>query len=143
MAANYRSDQLTSLDTVGAQLDPGLWGAKVQVYPSRIDLSAVTAGWDKLETAHMFTFKAGDIPLAIGLIAGVSLSSAKIEIGISGTAGKYRASATFTAVNIMDIVMIPDWAVLSADEEVWVTNSNDADMPTTTYLALLGFYTRH
>ena len=142
-AATYNSAQITSLDTVGAQLGPGLWGSKVMVYPSRIDLSAVSAGWDKSEDTHMFTYKAGDIPLAIGLIAGVSLGSSKIAIGISGTAAKYRASAAFTPVNIMDIVMIPDWAVLSADEEVWVTNSNDADMPTTTYLALLGFYTRH
>ena len=142
-AATYNSAQITSLDVVGAQLDPGLWGAKVQVYPSRIDLSAVTAGWDKSEDTHMFTYKAGDIPLAIGLIAGVSLGSAKVSIGISGTTAKYKALGTFTGVNIMSIYMIDDWAALSADEEIRLINDGTADMPTTTYVALLGFYTRH
>lgn len=142
MAADYSSAQLTSLDTVAAQLGPGLWGARIQCYPSRIDLSAVTDGWDTGEITRMFTFKAGDIPLAIGLIAGVSLGSSKIKIGPSGDDAKYRAEATFTKVNIMDICMIPDWAVLTADEEVWATCTT-ADMPTTTYFALVGFYTRH
>ena len=98
-AATYNSAQITSLDTVGAQLGPGLWGSKVMVYPSRIDLSAVSAGWDKSEDTHMFTYKAGDIPLAIGLIAGVSLASAKVSIGISGPTAKCKARGPFPAVN--------------------------------------------
>lgn len=143
MAATYNSAQITSLATVGAELGPGLWGAEVRVYPSRIDLSAVTDGWDKSESSAMFTYKAGDIPLAIGLIAGVSLGSSKVSIGIDGTTAKYRALATFTVVNTLQFFSIPDFAVLAADEEVWVVNDSTADMPTTTYLALLGFYTRH
>lgn len=143
MAADYFSAQITSLATLGAEIAPGLYGAEVRAYPSRIDLSAITDGWDKSESTHMFTFSAGDTPLAIGLIAGVSLGSSKVSIGIEGTLAKYRALATFTAVNTMSLFMIPDWAVLTAAEPVWVTNDATADMPTTTYLALVGFYVRH
>ena len=143
MAAEYLSAQVTSLATLGAELAPGIWGKEVRTYQSRIDLSAVTDGWDKSESTHMFTYAAGDTPLAIGLIAGVSLGSAKVSIGIEGTLAKYRALATFTAVNTMSIFMIPDWAILTAAEPVWVTNDATADMPTTTYLGLVGFYTRH
>ena len=143
MAATYNSAQLTSLATAGAELGPGLYNAGLRFYYGRIDLSAITDGWDKSETAAMFTFKAGDIPLAIGLIAGVSLGSAKVSIGPTGTAAKYRALATFTSVNIMVFHTISAPAVLTADEEVWVTNDATADMPTTTYLALLGVYSRH
>ena len=143
MAADYFSAQVTSLATTGAELAAGLWGSEVRAYPSRIDLSAVTDGWDKSESTHMFTYAVGDTPLAIGLIAGVSLGSAKVSIGIEGTLAKYRALATFTAVNTMSIFFIPDWAKLTAAEPVWVTNDATADMPTTTYLGLVGFYTRH
>ena len=143
MAADYKSAQLTSLATVGAELAPGLYNAGLRFYYGRIDLSAVTDGWDKSETAAMFTFRTGDIPLAIGLIAGVSLGSAKVSIGPTGTAAKYRALAVFTAVNIMSFHSISAPAALTADEEVWVTNDATADMPTTTYLALLGVYSRH
>lgn len=143
MAADYKSAQLTSLATAGTELDPGLYNAGLRFYYGRIDLSAVTDGWDKSESAAMFTFKAGDIPLAIGLIAGVSLGSAKVSIGLEGTLAKYRALATFTSVNVYALHSISAPAALSADEEVWVTNDATADMPTTTYLALIGVYSRH
>ena len=143
MAADYRSIQLTSLDTVGAQLGPGLWGSKVMVYASRIDLAAVSGGWDKSESTAFFTYKAGDIPLAIGVVPGVSLATAKISVGIEGTLAKYAPLATNTVVAVMKITMADDWGVLAADEEVWVTNDGTADMPTSTFLACYGFYTRH
>ena len=143
MTANYPSIQLTSLDTVGAQLGPGLWGSKVMVYPSSIDLSAISGGWDKSESTAMFTYKAGDIPLAIGVSAGVTLGTSKVSVGIEGTLAKYAPLATNTAVGVLKISMIDEFAVLAADEEVWVTNDGTADMPTSTFLFCFGFYTRH
>jgi hypothetical protein len=42
---------------------------------------------------------AGAVPYAGFLLSTVTLGSSTIAIGITGTAGKYRAAATFTAVD--------------------------------------------
>lgn len=140
MAADFQSDQLTSLATEGAQLAPGVFGAEIRGYRGRFTMASTA----KSKSIAMFTYKAGDIPWAIGMLVDTSLGSAKVSIGINGTTAKYRALATFTGVNLWALYMTEaNIASLPSDEEVWVVNDATATLPATGEIVLVGLYTRH
>ena len=140
MAADFKSDQLDTLSTIGAQLAPGLFGSNIRLYGGRFTMA--TTG--KSKSIAMFTWKYGDVPWAIGLLTDISLDTSKVSIGITGSTAKYRAPATYTAPNVWTFFMTEaNIAMLSADEEVWVTNDSTADLPSSGEIVLMGFATRH
>lgn len=140
MAADFKSDELTALATEGAQLAPGIFGVELRSYFGRFTM-ATTA---KSKSIAMFTFKAGDIPRAIGMLTDTSLATALVSLGISGATAKYRALATFTVVNVWSFFMTEaNMAELSSDEEVWITNDATATLPASGEIVLAGLYTRH
>jgi len=71
-----------------------------------------------------------------------SLGTSTIAIGISGTAGKYRASATFTATNtptLFGVVSAATVAKLTAEEIVIITFAT-ANLPASGNLRVQIFY---
>lgn len=139
-AADFKSDQLTTLATVGAQLTPGLFGSQLRLYGGRFTMAATA----KSKSIAMFTWKYGDIPWAIGLLTDRSLVTAKVGIGINGSTAKYRAAATYTIPNVWTLFMTEaNIAMLSADEEVWITNDSTAILPASGEIVLIGLATRH
>lgn len=140
MAADFFSDQLTSLATEGAELAPGIFGVELRGYHGRFTM-ATTA---KSKSIAMFTFKAGDIPWAIGMLTDTSLATAQVSLGIVGNTAKYRALATFTVTNVWSWFMTEaSMAQLSSDEEIWITNDATATLPASGEIVLAGLYTRH
>ena len=140
MAADFKSDQLDTLDTIGAQLAPGLFGSNLRLYGGRFTMAATA----KSKSIAMFTWKYGDIPWAIGLLTDVSLATAQVSIGITGSTAKYKAAATYTTPNVWTFFMTEaNIAMLSADEEVWIANDATATLPASGELILLGVATRH
>ena len=139
-AADFKSDQLTTLDTVGAQLAPGFFGSTFRPYGGRFTMAATA----KSKSIAMFTWKYGDIPWAIGLLTDVSLATSQVSIGISGSTAKYKAAATYTTPNVWTFFMTEaNISMLSADEEVWITNDATAILPASGEIILMGLATRH
>lgn len=72
------------------------YAARIQNYRAVITLASQAAGDD----IRLFRLPAGVYPLRGWMTSTVTLgASATVAIGIAGATGKYRAAATFTAVN--------------------------------------------
>ena len=106
------------------QMDGSLQGGNVRVYREIITLAA-QATTDTIVVA--FPSK-GETFLRGFLTSTVSLGTSTIAIGISGTTGKYRAAATFTAVDTptpfgvaANMISSGAAAKLAADEKVFIT----------------------
>ena len=139
-AADFNSDQITTLATAGAQLSPGLFGSNLRLYGGRFTMASTA----KSKSIAMFTWKYGDIPWAIGLLTDATLATSQVSIGISGSTAKYKAAATYTTPNVWTYFMTEaNIAMLSADEEVWITNDATADLPSSGEIVLVGVATRH
>lgn len=75
------------------------------------------------------TIVCADVPAGMAFAGGeitssVSLGSSTIAIGVSGTTGKYRAAATFTATDTptpFGIATVMGAAALTAAERVFIT----------------------
>lgn len=78
------------------------------------------------------------------ITSGVSLGSATVAIGVAGTPGKYRAAATFTAVDTpTDVAIAAQLAAdpLTDDEDIIATIAAAA-LPTSNHeLVIETFYT--
>lgn len=141
MAADHKSTQLTNIDA-GTHNSAGTYVFGPPEKPCFRGTLAFGAGvMAKSETAAMVRLPAGVIPYMCWLLVSESLGSSKIEIGIEGTAAKYRASATYTEATqwtpFMLEAALDDGALASVSgqdysEEIWITNSADAAFPTTT-----------
>lgn len=76
------------------------------------------------DTQLLARLPAGTLPLAIMILSSVSLGSSTIAIGNATTPAKYKAAATFTAVDTPTLFMLTtagDDAPLTVDEEVLMT----------------------
>lgn len=80
------------------------------------------------DTIKLFKLPKNTVPVMGILLSDTSLSTATLAIGISGTTGKYRAAATFTATNTPTTFMVATANIttgqvvpLAADEEVIAT----------------------
>lgn len=117
------------------------YGARVQRFRATITLAS-QATTDTIVVAVVpagFTF-------AFGIInTDTSLGSSTVAIGITGTTGKYRAAATFTATNTPTLfgVAAAEGAqtALTADETVFITIAA-ATMPASGTLVVDMFYSR-
>lgn len=93
--ANTNSAEVTALATSGAVLAPGAGFSKLRLKIDTFTLAAQSA-------ADTLTCTPGPSVgrlIAVGLLTDTSLGSTTIQIGISGTAAKYKADGTFTTTD--------------------------------------------
>lgn len=96
-------------------------------------LTSTTAGTiiNSGDTVSLFRVPAGSRFIGAKLTANVSLGSSTIAVGIAGSTGKYRAAATFTAVDTptsFGTTAAMAAGELGADEEIILTVAA-ANMP--------------
>jgi len=128
MAGDYTAET-QSPENENEPYDPGVW----QFGDCDIFYGVLTlATQAKSKTIDMVTLPAGFTPI-LYVMAGPTLSTAKISIGITGTATKYRASGVFTATTEV-VAIIP--AVLEAAEEILISNDGTATLPASGTLSL-------
>lgn len=95
MAVLYGTNSANLASTPAPALDGDVMGGRVRVYADRITLATQTTS----DTIVIARVPAGSAFLFGMLTASVSLGTSTVAIGITGTTGKYRAAATFTAVD--------------------------------------------
>lgn len=107
-----------TLINAGTTVDPGFVGGTVRVWCEEVTLATQTTS----DTIVVAQLPKGAIPLYGVVSTSVTLATATIAVGITGTTGKYRAAATLTAVTPEVFgVNAGIGEVLAADEEVFIT----------------------
>jgi len=94
--ANSRGQQMTILqDTPNKQVAPGFVHGQVRCFVEEITLASQAIG-DTIEVAKLPKCSV----VLYGLLnSSVTLGISTIEIGVTGSAGKYKAAGTFTTPN--------------------------------------------
>lgn len=125
-----------ALPVVGA-ISSGDAHGEVRWFNERVNLATQTTS-DTIEVAKL--------PIGARVCYGVlttdtSLGSATVAIGITGTTGKYRAAATFTATNTPTLfgVVAGQGEALTAEEVVFITIAT-ASLPSSGILRVMLFY---
>lgn len=92
--ANTNAAEVTTLATLGAELNPGEGVGKLRTQQSTFTYAAQAAA----DTLTLVDTPAGARVMGFKCLTSVTLGTAQFTIGISGAAAKYRAAATFTTV---------------------------------------------
>jgi hypothetical protein len=122
MATLYATEASGYLNTVPPTLANGaVHDARVRRFRAKITLATQTTS----DTIVLAKIPAG-YHFAYGVLtSSVSLGSSTVAIGISGTTGKYRTAATFTAVDTPTLfgcaASVMDDDPLTAAETVYIT----------------------
>lgn len=133
--AVLRGTQMTLLNAE-TNPDPGFVDGSVRVFNEEVTLATQTTA-DTIEVARL---PKGAIPLYGVVSTSVTLGTATIAIGITGTTGKYRAAATLTAVTPEVFgVNAGIGEVLSAEETVFITIGT-ASLPASGTLRVMMVY---
>ncbi len=90
----FNGKQMTLL-AADTNPDPGFTNGTVRTFIEEVTLATQTTS----DTINVARLPKGAVPLYGVISTDTSLSTATIAIGITGTVGKYRAAATFTATN--------------------------------------------
>lgn len=133
--AVLKGQTMTAIDS--GTVDPGLLNGTVRCFIEEITLATQTTA-DTIEVAEL---PKGAIFLYGVASTSVTLGTAQIAIGITGTTGKYRAAAVLTAVT--PEVFGVNAAVgerLTVDETVFITISV-ASLPGAGTLRVHTYYT--
>ncbi len=134
-AATYFSTQLTKIDA-GTHQGAGSYAVGDPYRPMFLGTLAFgSTVMAKQEEVAMVRLPIGVIPFQVGILVSESLGSAVYSIGISGTLAKYRALLVQTDLTGWIWHMLEtswDDDPLTAINEVWITNDNTANFPTTT-----------
>lgn len=123
MAVFYAAEAAGYLNTVPPSLPDGaVHGGRMRVYRATITLATQTTS----DTIVLARLHRGQRVCYGILTSSVSLGTSTIAIGITGTTGKYRAAATFTAVDTPTLfgpaASVADDAPITADfEDVFIT----------------------
>lgn len=124
MAETFAAE-VAGLDTIPSTKSNGaLTNARLRRFRATITLASQADG----DTVVLADVPAG-YAFAFGVLnASATLGTSTIAIGISGTAGKYRASAVFTAAapTLFGVSSAVDDAPLTATERVILTNTTAA-----------------
>lgn len=126
--ATWYSNELGG--TSGATIDslpvvkpsaPNAYNARLKRFRATITLAAQASG----DIIHLARVPAGSV-FAFGLLnSSVSLGTATIAIGISGTTGKYLAAQTYTSVSTPGIFAAPytdeSMSPYTAEEAIYLT----------------------
>ena len=133
--ANILGEQMTLL-AAGSTPDPGFVGGSVRVFNEEITLAAQANG-DTIEVAKL---PKGAVPLYGVIVPSVTLGTSTLQVGVSGTAAKYRASAILTA-------LVPEVFGASggvgealAEEETVIITIGTADLPASGTVRVMFFY---
>lgn len=117
--ANTLGAQMTKLDA-GTPPDPGFVDGSLRVFCEKITLDAQAIG-DTVEVARL---PKGAVPLYGVIVTDTAFGvTATVAVGISGTAGKYRAAALFNVADIPEVFGVAAGVgeALAAEETVIVT----------------------
>jgi hypothetical protein len=121
MATLYSLEAADYLNSVPAKMANG---AVHQGRTRRVRCTVNLASQGTSDTIVLCKLNAG-MAFAFGVLtADTSLGSSTVAIGITGTTGKYRAAATFTATNtptLFGLAGTIDDAPLTGDETVFIT----------------------
>jgi hypothetical protein len=134
MASGFGSRNAGAFDGLAnpaGKLDGRTHGGRVRVYQEDFDLSLAAVKKASGDTNFCFRLPAGSHPFIGYIESSATLATTTVEIGIIGAAGKYRASAVFTAINTPTPFMVSaalDDAALTADEDVYI-KFGTADAP--------------
>ncbi len=122
MATFYAAEAAGYLNTVPPSLPAGaIHGGRLRRYRATVTLNTQTTS----DTIVLAKLHAGQ-SVAYGILtSSVSLGTSTIAIGITGTTGKYRTGATFTAVDTPTLfgpaASVADDAPTSAEETIFIT----------------------
>lgn len=119
MAQTYATEISGQASTPTTMANGGVVGGRLRRFRATVTLASQADG----DTIVLAKLPAG-YAFAFGVInASATLGSSTIAIGTSGTAGKYRAAATFTAAapTLFGVVGAQDDAALTAEETVIAT----------------------
>lgn len=123
--ANTYASEVSGLGTIPeTNANGAVQGGRLRRFRATITLASQADG----DTITLAKVPAG-YAFAYGVInASATLGSSTVAIGVAGTAGKYRASATFTAAapTLFGVVGAVDDAPLTASETVILTNTTAA-----------------
>ncbi len=140
MAADNFSVQLTSIDVPNYQPATAAWykGGSPHRPLFHGQFAATATNMAKSKTVAMVRLPIGVIPFRASVLIDTSLGSAKYSIGSSSSGAKYRALATSTVVGAwFDYNLPAAMIVLTAAEEIWITNDATADFPTTVAIEMI------
>lgn len=115
-----------------------LLGGKVRCAIAEFTLASDVAG---VYTAPI-RLPRGARVLALALNSDTSLGSTTLAVGIAGTAGKYRAAATYTSTDTLTFVALNAaiGKALAAEEQIIITTAA-ATAPSSGRLLIMFFYT--
>lgn len=123
--ANTYASEVSGLGTIPeTNANGAVQGGRLRRFRATITLASQADG----DTITLAKVPAG-YAFAYGVInASATLGSSTVAIGVAGTAGKYRAAATFTAAapTLFGVVGAVDDAPLTASETVILTNTTAA-----------------
>lgn len=123
--ANTYASEVSGLGTIPeTNANGAVQGGRLRRFRATITLASQADG----DTVTLAKVPAG-YAFAYGVInASATLGSSTVAIGVAGTAGKYRAAATFTAAapTLFGVVGAVDDAPLTASETVILTNTTAA-----------------
>ena len=121
MATFYSAEATNYLNTVPAVMENGAYvGGQLRRFRATVTMAAQTTSdtivLAKIPRSHVFAYGV--------LTTSATLGTSTIAIGITGTTGKYRAAATFTATDtptMFGIATVAGGSVLSSEETVFIT----------------------
>lgn len=115
----YYGAQSTKVISSPATPDPGFVGGTVRCFAEQVTLASQTTG----DTIYVARLPKGAVPLYGIINTSVTLDTATLAIGITGTVGKYRAAAALTTTSTPFLfgVNAATGVALTADEDVFIT----------------------
>lgn len=134
--ANTLAEQMTLL-AAGTTPAPGFVGGTVRVFNEQITLAA-QADTDTIEVGKL---PKGAIPLYGVIVSSVSLATSTVAIGITGTAGKYRAALVLTALTPEVFGVSGGVGDALAAEETVIVTVGTAALPASGTVRVMLFYT--
>lgn len=134
--ANTLAEQMTLL-AAGTTPAPGFVGGTVRMFNEQITLAA-QADTDTIEVGKL---PKGAIPLYGVIVSSVSLATSTVAIGVTGTAGKYRAASVLTALTPEVFGAVGGVGEALAAEETVIATVGTLALPASGTLRVMLFYT--
>lgn len=141
MTVFYSTELANFTATPVVKVASAAYGARVQRFRATITLATQTTS----DTIVVAVVPAG-FTFAFGIITtDTSLGTSTVAIGITGTTGKYRAAATFTATNTPAFfgpaAAVGASTALTADETIFITIAT-ASLPASGNLVVDMYFSR-
>lgn len=112
-------------------------GARIRMFNEKITLNSQAAADD----IRIASLPVGAVPYFGVLLSSVSLGTSTLAIGISGTTGKYRAAATFTAVDTPTLFgTAANMGEALTSAETWLATIATAALPASGTLRVMAMY---